>query len=329
MKPGAPRTDLREPTRRSALAAIAAAGGVMLTSPVAPFAASAKASPAPSFAEIAPGIFMRSGKQAEMDGENHGAIANIGFVVGQTSVAVIDTGATTRQGQALREAVQATGKPISHVIATHVHPDHCFGHGAFAEGFAAGTIANAGHHRLPRALAERGAYYLERLAAIAPEGSEARFIAPSMLVQETMTIDLGNRALRLTAWPAAHTDNDLTIHDLKTDTFWASDLVFNGRIPVLDGSLTGWLAALRTLVELAPASLVPGHGEVGPPGPMLQRQRAYLEALASGVREAIAQGLTIDETVTRLADLGRGDWLLFDGSHGRNIVTAYTELEWE
>ncbi len=329
MKPGAPRQDLREPTRRTAVAGIAAAGGLMLAAPLAPFTGEAQASPLPAFSEIAPGIFLRSGVQAEMDGENHGAIANIGFIVGEKSVAVIDTGATDGQGAALRAAAEATGKPVSHVIATHVHPDHCFGHGAFADGFASGAIANVGHHRLPRALAERGGFYLERLAAIAPAGTEARFIAPLMLVDEVTTIDLGNRALRLTAWPAAHTDNDLTIHDLATDTFWASDLVFDGRIPVLDGSLTGWLSALDDISKSAPALLVPGHGEAGPPGPMVSRQRAYLEALAGGVREAIAQGLSIDETVTRLSDLGRGDWLLFDGSHGRNIVTAYTELEWE
>ncbi|MEI2384310.1 quinoprotein relay system zinc metallohydrolase 2 [Breoghania sp. JC706] len=314
-------------TRRHVLAGLAAASFGVICSPSCTGALAAAALP---FAEIADGIFVRYGVQEEMSAQNGAAIANIGFIVGERSVAVIDTGTTTQQGAALKaEIARVTDRPVSHVIATHVHLDHCFGHGAFAEEIAAGRIANVGHHKLPQALAERGGFYLERIRALSPDFADTRFIPPTTLVQETATIDLGNRRLTLRAWPTAHTDNDLTIEDARTGTLWAADLLFSGRIPVIDGSINGWLSVLEDLGERNAARVVPGHGPVDTTDTAFARERAYLAALREGVRAAIDAGLGIDETVRRLADLGRGDWLLFDAVQGRNVVAAYTELEWE
>ncbi len=229
-------------TRRGMLAGLAATvGGFSLPLALPTFNTDAlAASAALPFHEIAEGLFVRYGLQEEMSAQNGATIANIGFIVGEISVAVIDTGTTTQQGTALRAAIaRVTDKPFSHVIATHVHPDHCFGHGAFAAEIAAGEIANVGHHRLPQALAERGAFYLERIRALSPDFSDTRFIAPTDLMREVTTIDLGNRPLTLEAWPAAHTDSDLTVRDARTDTLWAADLLFAERLPILDGSLNG------------------------------------------------------------------------------------------
>ncbi len=80
--------------------------------------------------EVAPGVFVHQGVHEELTEGYHGDIANIGFVVGKTAVAVIDTGGTLAVGQRLREAVrQVTDLPIAYVINTHVHPDHIYGDG--------------------------------------------------------------------------------------------------------------------------------------------------------------------------------------------------------
>jgi quinoprotein relay system zinc metallohydrolase 2 len=278
--------------------------------------------------EIAPGIHVHQGVQSEASAANEDAIANIGFIVGDAAVMVIDPGGSLAEGESLREAIRAaTDRPIRYVVLTHVHPDHLFGAAAFVQDHP----QFIGHAKLPGALAQRGEYYtrtLRRALGDAAAGSE--IIAPTRLIDGTEEIDLGNRLVEITAHGPAHTDNDLSLFDRRTGTLWLSDLLFVDRIPVIDGSLVGWLRELDALKRIPAARAVPGHGPVSVDWPRAAApEERYLRAVLDGTRAAIKANVDIGAAWRHVAIEEREHWLLFEAYHPRNVTAAYKELEWE
>jgi glyoxylase-like metal-dependent hydrolase (beta-lactamase superfamily II) len=145
-----------------------------------------------------------------------------------------------------------------------------------------------------------------------------------------LTLDLGDRPLRLNAWPKAHTDCDLTVYDVKTSTLFTGDLLFRGRLPALDGSLTGWLAAIGALTAQKAAHVIPGHGAIATDlDAALAPERRYLQALLDGVRGELERGDSMQTAIARVAADQRAGWLLWEDVHPRNVARAYEELQWE
>jgi len=274
--------------------------------------------------EVAPGSFVRPGVHEDVTVENQDGVANIGFIIGRDSVAVIDPGGGRQDGEQLRAAIRArTALPISHMIFTHLHPDHVFGAVAFEDDHPV-VVA---HARMAGMLVERGEFYRNGLADILGIEATGDYAKPTVLVQDM--IDLGGRVLRLQAHKTAHTDNDLTILDANTGTLWLGDLLFVDRVPALDGSIVGWLREVEALATTAPRA-VPGHGPPLVAWPEAARsQTRYLGGIATEIRAMIAKSGDIEQAVAEIGQDERPRWLLFDDYNGRNITSAYKELEWE
>lgn len=293
-----------------------------------------KEQPALKISEIADDAYVSYGVNEDISRRNLGAISNIGFIVGKKCVAVIDTGGSVVVGRALRAAIrQTTDLPICYVINTHVHQDHIFGNAAFND-----SVTFVGHQKLPAAMAARGQTYLNALRRDLGAAADGTSIVPPEKTISAagggLELDLGERVLKLRAWPTAHTDNDLTVYDEKTDTLWLGDLLFVDHIPTLDGSLKGWLAVLTELNKRPVKHVVPGHGKLdGDWRVALGKQQRYLTALLSATRAALKAGKTLQQTVDSAGIpsvfSARDDWLLFDLFHKRNVTAAYAELEWE
>lgn len=277
--------------------------------------------------EVAPGIHVRQGVHEQATAANANGIANIGFIIGDRSVAVIDPGGSRVDGQRLRARIQAvTDRPISHVVMSHMHPDHVFG----AVAFEADNPVFVGHARMAGMLVQRGEHYRNMLADLLGLEEAGDYAKPGLLVEGTAQLDLGRRVLHVRAHPTAHTDNDLSVWDPATATIWMADLLFVDRVPSLDGSITGWLAQTQALRSTPALLAIPGHGPASVPWPeAAAAQERYLQALTREVRAVIARGGDMDHAVATVGLSEQGKWTLFPDHNGRNVTLAFKELEWE
>jgi len=279
-----------------------------------------------SLEKIADGIYVHTGDVSEPNPRNRGDIANLGFIVGSKSIAVIDAGGSRAVGEAFYRAIRSVSSlPISYLILTHVHPDHLFGASVFKD--AGAKIV--GHPNLQRALRDREEAYL--LTFESEVGRQA-FLGTDADLSVTMQteIDIGGRTLELKDWPIAHSTSDLTVWDGLTGTLFAGDLVFDRHVPVLDGSLSGWLRVLEEMEAMGPVRVVPGHGApVMQPDAAIAPVRAYLELIEADTRLSLAAGKRMSDAVPQIGLKQSADWALFNVYNARNATVAYTELEWE
>jgi cyclase len=257
--------------------------------------------------------------------DNHYAFlghgGNVGIVVGLDGTVAIDSGsgqapATEKLSDALK---QVSDKPLRSLINTHWHFDHTDGN-AHLHGLGATIIA----HRAVRARMSTP----QKIAFFnAAFPSSPRAALPTILFDDSLTLDLGDDVLQLQHVAPAHTDGDSFVHSTKRNVIHTGDLFFNGTFPFIDGgsggSVDGMIAAGEKIVAIADDStrIIPGHGAVCGKKDYL----AFLDMLRTA-RERLgklkAAGKNVDEAVAAkpLADL--------DEKWGKGFINgdAFTRL---
>jgi len=109
--------------------------------------------------QIAQGIYLHRGIHVEFTHPQHDDIANIGFIVGEKCIAVIDTGGSVNIGQSLLLSIrEISDLSICYVINTHVHFDHILGNLAFKNEDA----QFVGHIKLIDAIEQSRDFFLEQ-----------------------------------------------------------------------------------------------------------------------------------------------------------------------
>ena len=278
---------------------------------------------------VADGVYVHAGQQLSLLHKDADDIANIGFIEGDDCIAVIDTGGSLKIGNEFQETISTlSDKPICYVINTHVHFDHVLGNYAFKDSGA----KFVGHANLPELLISSKDFFLEQYADYLTTDNKLNkeaLIAPTVTVEDTLELDLGNRIISLKAHPIAHSHTDLSVYDAKSKIIWLSDLLFIQRLPIIDGKLKGWLAVMDSFDSLDIAKAVPGHGPVISNWPKAkQAQERYLTTLMDKTRTKIAEGAFMEEIVGQV-ESNEDDWLLYEEDHKRNVTRAFKELEWE
>ncbi|WP_327322489.1 MBL fold metallo-hydrolase [Streptomyces sp. NBC_01210] len=246
---------------------------------------------------------------------------NAGFVSDGESTLLIDTAATERRAQALRDAVLATGVPLPRTIVnTHHHGDHTYGNTVFTPG--AVVIG----HDLCRSEQLAAGHQLHLLWPRTDFG-DITITAPTVTYNDRLTVHVGDIEVRLIhPGGVAHTLGDTVVHLPRQGVVFTGDLIFQGGTPFIPvGSLSGSLRALDLLRSLDATTVVPGHGPVTDPSAYDATER-YLRYVAELAREGHAKGRTPLETA-RGADLGVFAELRESERLVANLHRAYAELD--
>jgi len=287
--------------------------------------------------EIENGVFVHFGVHEDSNHLNEGDIANIGFIVGEKSIMVIDTGGTPIIGKKLLDIIrEKSSLPISHVIITHSHPDHFFG----TQEFLIENPLVVGHEKLNRSLVNNFEFYKNSQFNTIKSKTlkKAKLVQANVFVKinETLEIDLGERIIEIRAWESGHTDNDLSVYDKKTKTFW-SENVFVSRIPSIRASVLGWKKNLEEILEMDINLIVPGHGKPLKKEEAIRPVLKYFNRLISQTRDFHKKNQSLQESVNQVLQdeiinpkrVNKENWILFTEYHYTNITKVYTELEWE
>ncbi|CUW26851.1 Beta-lactamase precursor [Streptomyces reticuli] len=262
--------------------------------------------------ELGDGVFAH----VQLDGG--WCLNNSGIIVGSDSTVVVDTAATMRRAALLRDTVaRLSPRPVTTVVNTHHHGDHCFGNCVF------GPETSIVAHDLARTELDAGGLALTKLWPDVDWG-DVRLRLPDLTFPEQITLHQGGHEIQLIHVGPAHTTNDIVAWLPGPRVLFAGDVVMNGAAPfTLMGSVQGSLAAIERLRALGPEVIVPGHGPVGGLE-LLDANARYLRWIQRLTAAGRAAGLT-PLAVARTADFGEFADLIDGERIVGNLVRAYAE----
>jgi glyoxylase-like metal-dependent hydrolase (beta-lactamase superfamily II) len=221
----------------------------------------------------------------------------IGAIGGDAGLAVIDTRATHRLADELRDDLRQLPGDLVAVVNTHGHWDHAFGNARFV------PLPIWAHVRCAAFMAETGeAARAELIVAYPDKADDFREVVltpPTDSFEESASIDLGGRRLDLRYLGRGHTDNDIVAIVPDASVLFAGDLLENAPAPAFGDSFPiSWPVTGLALLGLVDGTVVPGHGDPFDRG-FAERQIGELAMLADLAREAASGAIGLDEAVRR------------------------------
>lgn len=210
-----------------------------------------------------------------------------GAILTKEGVILIDTLYYPEESKAIKEFLeQRLGHRIRYVINTHYHADH-----------TQGTYLFPGARIVSHALCKtflntHGREGLREAKLQKAELGEVRVILPDFIFEEEdLTIHLGGKTIRLTHLPG-HTKDLVGVFVTNNRILFASDNMMP--VPtIFDGSYSDLVSSYHKMLEMAPDTIVQGHGEVilrGEVANVINSNLDYLEVIKNRVSEVVAAG---------------------------------------
>ena len=253
-------------------------------------------------------------------------VPNVGYIVGDRAVLVIDTGMGPRNGAAVYEVAKklAGDKPL-YLVTTHIHPEHDLGAQAFPD-----TIKLIRSTDQLKDIAESGLKLAEIFAKRSEINAEllkgADFRKADITFEKDYDLDLGGVHAKLTAMGANHTLGDTIIWLESERVLFSGDIAMRAQpaFASIHSSRRQWLVSLDKLEALKPAIIVPSHGPTGDGTVFINGYRTYLVEVRDRTEAEKRAGRSVDQAVEAVT-AAFGDRAPDKGRLAGAIKSAYAE----
>lgn len=221
-----------------------------------------------------------------------GAGGNIGVLVGEQGVLMIDD-----QYEPLADKIKAainklSVKPLRFLFNTHWHFDHTGGNDQFN---APGVVMIAQQNVRSRMLAGGE---IKAFGKTVPAASANAL--PELTYKDGISLHFAGESIEATAVKSGHTDGDSIVYFKDSNVVHMGDLFFNGVFPFVDlssgGSVTGLLQALDGALPRMDdkTKVIPGHGALSDKAE-LQEYRDMVAASITAIKPLKQAGKSLEQ----------------------------------
>ena len=274
-------------------------------------------------------VYAIIGETGNRSAENLGNNANFGFIVGNTGVLLIDSGAGTEAAKAIEVEVQkTTSLPITTVVNTGGQDHRWLGNAYFAQKGAriiASSAAVTDHD-------ERAGDQIQGLSGATGQNPMQNLepVTADITFDQTYTLNHAGLEIHISHQGGAHTPGDSWVYIPALKILFTGDIAYGDRmlgvIEVSDSQ--SWVDVFEAMAQLPAQKVIPGHGSVSTLAKLSEQTYNYLVHLRQGVGEFLDNDGDLADI--RKVDQSAFDYLLnYEGIAPGNALRVYEQMEWE
>ena len=274
-------------------------------------------------------VYAIIGETGNRSAENLGNNANFGFIVGNTGVLLIDSGAGTEAAKAIEVEVQkTTSLPITTVVNTGGQDHRWLGNAYFAQKGAriiASSAAVTDHD-------ERAGDQIQGLSGATGQNPMQNLepVTADITFDQTYTLNHAGLEIDISHQGGAHTPGDSWVYIPALKILFTGDIAYGDRmlgvIEVSDSQ--SWVDVFEAMAQLPAQKVIPGHGSVSTLAKLSEQTYNYLVHLRQGVGEFLDNDGDLADI--RKVDQSAFDYLLnYEGIAPGNALRVYEQMEWE
>ena len=263
-------------------------------------------------AEVSGGVFVIPDERVPL-------VPNVGIVVGEDAVLVIDTGMGVRSAEHVLAHAEAPRRRQAALPHGHALPPRAR--------FRRAGLRGPGDDHLQRVAARRAAPQGRRLhrdvqgifgSNVAAELEGVELVDPHVVYDGEAEIDLGGHVALLRSFGRAHTGGDQVVL-VDGSVLFGGDLFETRMFPIVpyfppdDVDVDGdrWIEVLDELGALNPSIVVPGHGEVTD-ATLIRDVREYLAHVRGEAARLRAAGASADDATAEIERALPDRWSAWD-----------------